>query len=230
MNVLLGRERFDFESWSDPAPALKGWLAFSREAAGALGLRAMNRVSIAMVRRRMERLRGSQALVERIRAARSVLFVCQGNINRSAVAERALTRSLGTSSKSLRVASAGFDPRSRRRSTAVSRSAAGDLHIDLDSHASTPLTREMLAEFDLVVVMELSHVVRVLDIDQEAVRKCLVLSLLDPAGGSLDIPDPDGKPRSTFSAIYARVVRCVDALHDLISTPAAATTVVEGRR
>ena len=35
---------------------------------------------------------GRRASPQRIRAARSVLFVCQGNINRSAVAERVLVR------------------------------------------------------------------------------------------------------------------------------------------
>ena len=52
-----------------------------------------------------------------------------------------------------------------------------------------------------------------------------MLALLDPEGGPLDISDPDGRPRSTFSAVYARIVRCVEQLHRVMSSEAASLTV-----
>jgi protein-tyrosine-phosphatase len=166
----------------------------------------------------MERLRRSRSLAARIGAARSVLFVCQGNINRSAVAERVLARRLHTAASGATVASAGFDPRSGRRTTSVSRGAASSLQVDLHDHVSTPLTREMVTRFDLVVAMELSHVVRIGELDATAGRRCIVLALLDPEGGPLDIPDPDGKPGSTFATVYARIVRCVEQLSTMMSS------------
>ena len=173
----------------------------------------------------MERRRRSPALVEQIRAARAVLFVCQGNINRSAVAERVLTHRLEASSNGITVASAGFDPRAGRPSTSISRGAASDLQVDLQDHLSTPLTRAMLARFDLIVVMEVRQAVAIDELDAKAGRNCIVLALLDPEGGPLDISDPDGRPRSTFSAVYARIVRCVEQLHRVMSSEAASLTV-----
>ena len=219
LNFPLGRERFDLESPSDPVPALMGWIDLARDLAGGVRRRLVDRVRLSAMRRRMERLRGSTALVERIRTARSVLFICQGNINRSAVAERVLARHVLAASNRAAVASAGFDPRAGRHTTSVSRTAASDLNIDLRDHVSTPLTREMLARFDLIVAMELSHLVRLGDLDAEAARNAIVLALLDPQGGPLDVPDPDGKLGSTFSTVYARIVRCVEHLGTMMSRP-----------
>ena len=151
-------------------------------------------------------------LAERIRAARSVLFVCQGNINRSAVAERALRNSGAAVGDTLRIASAGFDHRGGRQSTALSKSVAEAMSLDIEGHRSSPLTVDMLIEFDLIVVMELSHIARIEEIHREAGRKCMTLAVLDPADPTLDIPDPDGKSRSTFEQVYARVNRCVEVL------------------
>ena len=219
LHFPLGRERFDLESLSDPIPALMGWLDLARDVSDGVRRRLVDRVRLSSVRRRMERLRGSRALVERIRAARSVLFICQGNINRSAVAERVLARHVRAASNGATVASAGFDPRPGRHTTSISRTAASDLNVDLRDHVSTPLTREMLARFDLIVAMELSHLVRLGELDERAARNSIVLALLDPQGGALDIPDPDGKLSSTFSTVYARIARCVEQLDTMMSRP-----------
>jgi protein-tyrosine-phosphatase len=77
----------------------------------------------------------------------------------------------------------------------------------------------MLARFDLIVAMELSHLVRLGELDARAGRNGIVLALLDPQGGSLDIPDPDGKLGSTFSTVYARIVRSVEHLGTTMSGP-----------
>jgi predicted ATP-grasp superfamily ATP-dependent carboligase/protein-tyrosine-phosphatase len=221
LNLPCGRERFDLESISDPVPAFMGWLALAGELSTGVRRRAAEHLHLLAVRRRMERLRRSPALAERIRAARSVLFVCQGNINRSAVAERVLSERFRASSNGPAVASAGFDPRPGRRSTSISRGAANDLHVDLQNHVSTPLIREMLTRFDLIVAMELRQAARIGQLDARAGRHCIVLALLDPEGGPLDIPDPDGKARAMFSTVYARIVRCVEQLHTVMSSGAA---------
>jgi protein-tyrosine-phosphatase len=59
--------------------------------------------------------------------------------------------------------------------------------------------------------------VRIGEIDVKAGRNCIVLAMLDPEGGPLDIPDPDGKPGSTFSSVYARIVRCVEQLSTMMN-------------
>ena len=220
LNLPAGRERFDLESFSDPVPAFFGWLDMGRDVFGAARRWATERTRMSAVRRRMERLRGSRELAERIGAARSVLFICQGNINRSAVAERVLTSCLrGTTLRT--VASAGFDRRQGRHTTSISRDAAAALRVDLEDHVSTPVTAEMLARFDLIVAMELRQVLGIADLDAQAGRNCIVLALLDPEGGPLDIPDPDGKPRATFSTVYARIVRCVEQLRAVMPVEAA---------
>jgi predicted ATP-grasp superfamily ATP-dependent carboligase/protein-tyrosine-phosphatase len=221
LNLPAGRERYDLESFADPLPAFFGWLDMARDVYGVARRWATERARMSAVRRRMERLRGSRELAERIGAARSVLFICQGNINRSAVAEQVLAACVRGTSKLRTVASAGFDRRQGRRTTSISRAAAAALGVDLEAHESTPVTAEMLARFDLIVAMELRQVLGIADFDANAGRNCIVLALLDPEGGPLDIPDPDGKPRATFSTVYARIVRCVEQLHAVMPVEAA---------
>ena len=221
LNLPAGRERFDLESFSDPVPAFFGWLDMARDLYSGARRRVAERARLSAVRRRMEQLRGSQELAERVGAARSVLFICQGNINRSAVAEQVLATCVRGSSKLHAVASAGFDRRQGRRTTSISRDAAAALRVDLEGHVSTPVTAEMLTRFDLIVAMELRQVLGIADLDANAGRNCIVLALLDPEGGPLDIPDPDGKPRATFSTVYARIIRCVEQLRALMPVEAA---------
>jgi len=216
-NMVRGREAFDLEWLSDPMPAIAGWSGFAREAAGDVLLRIRRGIRVRKARQRMTRLRRSARLPEQIGRARSILFVCQGNINRSAVAEQALRRSGWGDADSSLLASAGFDLRGGRRSSELSRSVAASLRIDIGDHESTPLTREMLEQFDLIVVMELSHIARIEEIDLKLSRKCITLGVLDPAGGSLDISDPDGKSRSTFEDVYTRVTRCVGELRNSLA-------------
>jgi predicted ATP-grasp superfamily ATP-dependent carboligase/protein-tyrosine-phosphatase len=227
-NLPLGREGFDLESLSDPIPAVMGWRAFAGETLTTVVSRTTRSWDVARVERRMARWRRSQGWRDRLRSARSILFVCQGNINRSAVAARVLAGGDQPIWNGVRVASAGLDPRRGRRSTSVSRRAAADLHVDLTSHASTPLTREMLAGFDVVIAMEARQVVRIIELEPSTADKCLVLSVLDPNGGPVDIPDPDGKARETFTTVYERVLRCVEALRAELCAPTGEPALARG--
>ena len=84
-------------------------------------------------------------------APKKILFLCYGNICRSPVAEAVARRDLPDT----QVASAGFFAIEGRRSPDNVRWAAGQMGLDLSHWASRLVSDDMVAEADLVFVMDL---------------------------------------------------------------------------
>jgi protein-tyrosine-phosphatase len=81
----------------------------------------------------------------------SILFVCHGNIIRSALAE-ALVKA--EAAGAVRVASAGVGAQPGRYADERACAAARDLGVALDGHRARAVTAELLAEADIVIVMD----------------------------------------------------------------------------
>jgi protein-tyrosine-phosphatase/predicted ATP-grasp superfamily ATP-dependent carboligase len=84
---------------------------------------------------------------------REVLFVCAGNIIRSALAE-AMLRDLLPKDSSIRVRSAGVLATQGLPADARAATAARQLGFSLGRHRSTPLSEALAHECDLIVVMD----------------------------------------------------------------------------
>ena len=84
-----------------------------------------------------------------------MLFLCYGNINRSALADvmvRAYAKDAGIS-----VVSAGFHHEAGRPADPVMVDVARQFGIDMNGIRSTCVTQRMLHESDIIFVMEKSH-------------------------------------------------------------------------
>ncbi len=89
----------------------------------------------------------------------SILFVCSANQCRSPMAE-ALFKSILEEAGVLlnwRVASAGTWAYEGVQATYLARQVMRERGLDIEGHRSQPVSGELLAEFDLVLVMEASH-------------------------------------------------------------------------
>lgn len=129
----------------------------------------------------------------RKRLERNILFVCTGNTCRSPMAEQIARAMLnqgegrGAVTVPTRVGSAGVAAASGDRATPEGWEALRAMGIEPGPHRSRDLTRQLIAEADVIFGMTQSHVRAVLAIDPTAGAK---VRTLDPAGG--DIPDPIG--------------------------------------
>jgi protein-tyrosine-phosphatase len=77
--------------------------------------------------------------------------------------------------------------------------------IDMPRHSSTPLSREMLADADVVFTLTQGHRQNVIALDPEAERRVFVL---DPGGQ--DVPDPIGQPQDAYDRTARRIQELVD--------------------
>ncbi len=143
-----------------------------------------------------------------VRRARTVLFVCKGNICRSPFAERYTRQMAGPS---LQVASSGYYPQGGRCSPEAALEAAKGFGVDLASHRSTVLNQDMIDAADVVLFFDEAIRVRLLQDFPSARRRLFCLGMQLPQG-PLRIEDPYGKDVAAFAHAYERIALAIDRL------------------
>src|SRR5689334_60368 len=83
-----------------------------------------------------------------------VLFVCHGNIIRSAIAEALLRQHLARAGATAVVRSAGLSATLDRPADPRAVDAARSLGVDLSGHRATPLNASLVDEADLIFIMD----------------------------------------------------------------------------
>jgi protein-tyrosine-phosphatase len=149
--------------------------------------------------------------MERANDSLRVLIVCTGNICRSAMAEgilRDLLREAGRSD--VEVSSAGTMARPGYRASTGAIETAREHGMDLSGHQAAALTREVAAEADLLLVMEMAHLFEVLKTAPEAKGKTFLLSQyakpsLPEPDEWLDVADPLGGSAETYRACFDEI-------------------------
>jgi len=130
------------------------------------------------------------------------LMVCVGNICRSPMAEVVFAQRLTARGVKAQVESAGIGADEGRPAAPLAQELVRERGLDLSGHVSRQLTQELVADFELVLVMEERLKKAVEHMFPEARGRVQALGRF----GKFDIPDPWGGPR----ADYERVLRLID--------------------
>lgn len=204
--VLHPRHHFDAFALRDPKPGFVELGRASRWFSGLMG----EHLREAWLRRRQRRMRDSGAALERAKKARNWLFVCYGNINRSALAGH-LARAGGAEEHG--IDSTGFHPEAGRPVDACMQNVAGEIGLDLSASRSQTLTDQQMEWADVVLVMELQQLQLLARMYPHHRDKVLLLGTLDSSRRApLEIPDPYGQSAEHYRQCLRRVRLCVDAL------------------
>ena len=145
-----------------------------------------------------------------------MLFICYGNINRSALAD-VLIRGYAEDS-GISVASAGFHQEQGRPADPVMVDVASSRGFKMSDIRSASITDGMLHNSDVIFVMEKSHYDRLIVMDERLVGRVYLLGAFEKSKKwGPEIQDPYGLSRESYLACYERIAEAVDVLKALIA-------------
>ena len=126
-------------------------------------------------------------------SARSFLFVCFGNIMRSAMAEFLMRQALSERGlgPQVRIVSAGLHAITGSQAHPWAQDAASGLGTSLAEHRAKPVTRELVEQADCVLAMDFQNKAELLTLYPEAQEKIFMLSAYAEGPWRYrEIPDP----------------------------------------
>ena len=154
------------------------------------------------------------------RHVRSIVFVCLGNICRSPFAAAVCVRRLHGARAEFFCSSAGISVKQGNQPPDEARTAASAYGVSLDQHRPLLLTRQLVVDHDLVVVMDAAQLKTLRARHPDLSDRIVLLSLFDERASNalerFNIVDPFSRPLGEFVTCYERIDRAVEHLmHDL---------------
>lgn len=148
-------------------------------------------------------------------SARSFIFVCHGNIMRSAMAEffmRQTLREMGLEQE-VQVMSAGLHCCAGREAHSWAQEASADLGISLAEHRAKPLTQKMVDEADCILAMDFRNKAELLALYPESREKIYMLSAYSEGPWQYrEIPDPYLGDLETTRSCARQLQTCIGNL------------------
>jgi protein-tyrosine-phosphatase len=162
-------------------------------------------------------------------SARTFVFVCYGNIMRSAMAEYLMRRAVREArlEEEVCILSAGLHPNPGREAHPWAQQASADLGTSLADHRAKPLTQEMVQQADCILAMDFQNKAELLTLYPDSCEKVFMLSAYAEGPWQYrEIPDPYMRDLEATRFCCFQLQTCVRNL--IISTfPASAHSVKE---
>jgi predicted ATP-grasp superfamily ATP-dependent carboligase/protein-tyrosine-phosphatase len=155
----------------------------------------------------------------------SVLFLCLGNIYRSAFAEATFRQAMANSPRKADIVSAGLWPGlekvAGRRPPEQSQRVAAEFGVSLENHVAKPVTHQMVENASVILVMDYHNEATLVNRFPEARKKVYLLGALALKGHNalVEISDPYSGGDDEVRRSFQRIKECVAALARLISQP-----------
>lgn len=141
----------------------------------------------------------------------SILFVCRGNIIRSALAAAYFVEQASKKGFVMKVKSAGMETQPGKPAHALAKEIAHQHGLSLQCHSTTLLSQDLIKESDLVLVMEVAQKDRLSKLYAQDRHKVFLLGQFC-RNGSLEIDDPYGGVQEDFKACFGRIRESCDHL------------------
>jgi protein-tyrosine-phosphatase/predicted ATP-grasp superfamily ATP-dependent carboligase len=204
---------------SDPLPGLhelSGYL-------GGLARSVLGRARARLPDPRAAAARSGWALLDRLGlrdtwlrrhaplTARNVLVLCKGNVCRSPFAAELLRRRARERGLNIEVASAGLEAVPDQPAHPLARRVAQQYGVSLSDHRTVLLSQNMVADADLILVMEAAQARSLEERYPQSAGKRFLLGQFGPHS-SHEIADPYGASAQAFAECYDQIDKDCDRL------------------
>ena len=145
-----------------------------------------------------------------------IIFVCKGNIYRSAFAEHALHRIINNNR--LKIDSCGLDVIKKQASPIKAVASARKFGIDLTNHRSKPIDNSLIKHADLILPMEYFQLKELRKKFPEKKESIKLLRSFTPFPYSIlcNIDDPYGQDEKTINNCFKIIVKSIEELKRII--------------
>lgn len=141
------------------------------------------------------------------------MFICTGNICRSAMAEGLMRKLVNDNNKNVVVYSCGIYAEDGDMATYNAIEAIKDYGVDLREHRATNIQNSQIEDMDIILCATMSHKNTVIRIYPELKDK--VHTIKEFAGfdeNDLDIPDPWGYDIDTYRFCASTINKCLEKI------------------
>jgi protein-tyrosine phosphatase len=143
-----------------------------------------------------------------------ILFVCSGNLCRSPAAAKMFIKLLKREGiEDVEVLSAGTIAIQGDPASSVACETALKMGLDLSDHSSQPTSPELLRSCDLILVMDLSHLISITGMCPDVEPRVRLLRSFAPQSApNAEIADPMGLPPLAFRTCFANILESLGGL------------------
>lgn len=148
---------------------------------------------------------------------KKIMFICTGNICRSAMADALMKKLAKDSNKDIEVYSCGIFAEDGDMPTFNAIEAIKEYDVDLKLHRATNIRNSKIEDMDIILCATVSHKNNVVNMYPNLKDKIFTIKeYADYDKNDLDIPDPWGYDIETYKFCASTISKCLNKIIDKI--------------